>query len=587
MALKGKLSTVKELDFSDQPAQNVDQEKAICELQRQLDVLQGLLSIKEINERSFIDRIGELERKLKLTIENGRLLNVQHATVQKLTNQKEEAEQRLLERYAQVEELERQKSRADEEQQEHLGLLLSEITEQEDDYMNLEKANLMLLRQMGEMEKNIFHLDEKVGYLKKELEDRVFNEAAMQEQCLDMEQAVKDWQLLDREQKVNFKRLEHKLQCIILEQKTHLVEKDEILKGHLKFLAYSDNEDGVCAIGETNVCVRSPAEEPNLHEGQRGLDLEKNGSFIQEGALWRDINTSVEEVKELHKQVRLQEESQEELQDGNVMFESLLVNAERENSTLRDQIFERDNLLSIKGETEHTFQMQICNLEHLLSASQQELDCKQHELCDELNKWKIKCSNYEKQELQMESEIQNLKDLLNKKELEASQFKLSMSRKEKELTDCNLMKNKGLTYLTLDYNKTVVHLQNKMSSLQRENEKMNISLRNNTKKLELSGENLRNVMRDLKGKQHTLRRIESALQMSAKEIEAQLHKKVQFVTAATATLKQAQQLEDSKLIIKKYIDTVELSVQEQKVDPKHYRETMEEFGYPSGIAPLV
>ncbi|XP_067850434.1 uncharacterized protein [Heptranchias perlo] len=580
-ALKGKLACVRELESLDSHSSDEETEGkqgAKMELLQRVKNLEGLLKIKEMNEKELTETVKELEGQLSRNQENQRLLSLRCAKLDRLTKQKEDVESKLEERYSQVEQLQKEKENSEEEYQEQIKMLLDEIKERDEAHSQLEASNKDLFQKIGEIEESKNGFESKIAKLKMDLEERVNSELKLKKQCSDLEKTVRDWEHFEQQQNEQFKRVESKQHGKIKSLRKQLEEKDETLN---KTMQAMEELKKCTKNAESRLHARQDISPEILKEKEKleaelsrmaEAEIDKAGFIVKmrsrfemelneknkELEDFKDVIESLnEEIGELQEQLRQHKESERKLQERNKMLEELMEDMqEDETKILQDKIARMEKLLNMKEETEEKLQARISKQESLLKEMEEtqrrlaqrneELGVKQRGMSEELHRWKMKCSNLEKFEREVKIEIKCQRDRINELETAKSNLEVQLQKKIDEFDELGFLKKKEQANITTELNKKIEKLEFEESVCQAAKQNLETQLKKRIKEFEISEVNVKNLRRKLEEtveeRQCEVRKVENSMRQEKKALETQLAKESRLVISLEAMIKEECQL---------------------------------------------
>ncbi|MGH0134539.1 UNVERIFIED_CONTAM: hypothetical protein FKN15_054431 [Acipenser sinensis] len=604
-ALQGRLDSVKELESSDSCCSDEELGSDLSQLRERVTSLEGLLKLKEIAEKDLSNSVNELKKKLALKCEKEQMLLLRYAKMDQLVKQKEDVERRLQERYSQVEEHKQRSENSEEEHEEKIKKLTREITERDTVQSKLETANSDLVKHVNDINDSKRLLEAKVDQLNGELEQVVYSEAKLNQQCLQLEKANKDWEILNEHQREQFAKRENTLKCKIKSLRKELQDKDEALLGKRFLVLQQMNQD-------ENHCAQEMVMEKEKHlELERMVDSERDnvGTIIKMKTKYEieinqkdrnideltdELDNLNEEMRELQGQLRQQKELERTLHEKNKVLQDLLEDMEKGNSKNRqDKIARMEKLLSMRDETVQELQDRVASQEHLLkemeetqrrlSHRNQELGTKQRGLSDEVHRWKVKCSNYEQREKEARVEIKQLKDVINKHEFKNTNYEWQLKEKDSEIKELSAMKDKEMASLLAELKRLMLEFESRENALLKERQNLEGQLKKKRKELEASEDNYQKLKRQfesLEEKEYILKQTEAALQLGNRMLDTQLSQKSQLVILLEATITKEQQMSNNmkKEVCIKDMNIKRLQEQEAMLQSriKDFEEDMEE-----------
>ncbi|XP_034776629.2 centromere protein F-like isoform X2 [Acipenser ruthenus] len=610
-AVQGRLDSVKELESSGSCCSDEELGSDLSQLRERVTSLEGLLKLKEIAEKDLSNSVNELEKKLALKCEKEQMLLLRYAKMDQLVKQKEDVERRLQERYSQVEEHKQQSENSEEEHEEKIKKLTREITERDTVQSKLETANSDLVKHVNDINDSKRLLEAKVDQLNGELEQKVYSEAKLNQQCLQLEKANKDWEILKEHQREQFAKRENMLKCKIKSLRKELQDKDEALLGKRFLVLQQMNQDENHREMAESAQEMVMEKEKHLEELERMVDSEKDsvGTIIKMKTKYEieinqkdrnideltdELDNLNEEMRELQEQLRQQKELERTLQEKNKVLQDLLEDMEKGNSKNgQDKIARMEKLLSMRDETVQELQDRVASQEHLLkemeetqrrlSHRNQELGTKQRGLSDEVHRWKVKCSNYEQREKEARAEIKQLKEVINKHEFKNTNYEWQLKEKDSEIKELSAMKDKEVASLLAELKRLMLEFESRENALLKERQNLEGQLKKKRKELEASEDNYQKLKRQfesLEEKEYILKQTEAALQLGNKMLDTQLSQKSQLVILLEATITKEQQMSNNmkKEVCIKDMNIKRLQEQEAMLQSriKDFEEDMEE-----------
>ncbi|XP_062902758.1 golgin subfamily B member 1-like isoform X2 [Mobula hypostoma] len=584
-ALKGKLASVKELESLDSHSSDEESDgkhSAKVELLQRVKNLEGLLKLKDMNEKELTETVKDLEAQLLQSQENQRQLSSRCAKMNQLTKQKEDIESKLEERYSQVEQLQIDKENSEEEYQEQIKILLDEIREQDEAHSQLEMMNKDLLQKNEELEACRNTLELKIAKLKMDLEERVNCELKLKKQYSDLEKTIRGWKHFEQQMNEQFKQVEEKKNNKIKNLKKQLMEKDEVLRKTLQAMeelkksaknaesmVHDRHEVSPEVLKEKTELEADLNRKTETEIDQAGFIVKIRSRFEMElSAKSKELEhfkdeakRLTEEICELQEQQRQQKESERKLQERNRMLEELVEEVqEGETRNLQEKIARMEKLLIMKEETEEKFQARISNQESLLKEMEEtqgklaqrneELGAKQRVISEELHHWKIKCSNLEKFEREVKVETRCQRDKIKELEIAKTNLEVQLQKKISEFNELDILRRKEQANITAELNKKIEDQKFQVSVCQAAKQNIEMQLKKKIKELEISEASIKSLKRKLEEAEENqceIRKLETILQQEKKVLETQLAKESQIVIALEATVKEdCQQLQTLK-----------------------------------------
>ncbi|XP_059821242.1 golgin subfamily B member 1-like isoform X5 [Hypanus sabinus] len=584
-ALKGKLASVKELESLDSHSSDEEgdgKHSAKVELLQRVKNLEGLLKLKDMNEKELTETVKDLEAQLLQSQENQRQLSLRCAKMNQLTKQKEDIESKLEERYNQVEQLQIDKENSEEEYQEQIKILLDEIKERDEADSQLEMMNKDLLQKNEVLEECRNTLELKIAKLKMDLEERVNCELKLKKQCSDLEKTIRDWEHFEQQMNEQFKQVEKKKNNKIKDLKKQLMEKDEVLRKALQAMeelkksaknaesmVHERHEVSPEVLKEKAELEAALNRKTEAEVDQAGFNVKIRSRFEMElSAKSKELEHFKDEAErltaeicELQEQQRQQKESERKLQERNRMLEGLIEEVqEGETRNLQEKIARMEKLLIMKEETEEKFQARISNQESLLKEMEEtqgklaqrneELGAKQRGMNEELHRWKIKCSNLERFEREVKVETRCQRDKIKELEIAKTNLEAQLQKKISEFNELDILRRKEQANVTAELNKKIEDQNFQVSVCQAAKQTLEMQLKKKIKELEISEASIKSLKRKLEEAEENqceIRKLETILQQEKKVLETQLAKESQIVITLEATVKEdCQQLQTLK-----------------------------------------
>ncbi|XP_072898740.1 uncharacterized protein [Hemitrygon akajei] len=584
-ALKGKLASVKELESLDSHSSDEEgdgKHSAKVELLQRVKNLEGLLKLKDMNEKELTETVKDLEAQLLQSQENQRQLSLRCAKMNQLTKQKEDIESKLEERYNQVEQLQIDKENSEEEYQEQIKILLDEIKERDEADSQLEMMNKDLLQKNEVLEECRTTLELKIAKLKMDLEERVNCELKLKKQCSDLEKTIRDWEHFEQQMNEQFKQVEKKKNNKIKDLKKQLMEKDEVLRKALQAMeelkksaksaesmVHERHEVSPEVLKEKAELEAALNRKTEAEVDQAGFNVKVRSRFEMElSAKSKELEHFKDEAErltaeicELQEQQRQQKESERKLQERNRMLEGLIEEVqEGETRNLQEKIARMEKLLIMKEETEEKFQARISNQESLLKEMEEtqgklaqrneELGAKQRGMSEELHRWKIKCSNLERFEREVKVETRCQRDKIKELEIAKTNLEAQLQKKISEFNELDILRRKEQANVTAELNKKIEDQNFQVSVCQAAKQTLEMQLKKKIKELEISEASIKSLKRKLEEAEENqceIRKLETILQQEKKVLETQLAKESQIVITLEAMVKEdCQQLQTLK-----------------------------------------
>ncbi|XP_051784163.1 GRIP and coiled-coil domain-containing protein 2-like isoform X2 [Erpetoichthys calabaricus] len=313
---------------------------------------------------------------------------------------------------------------------------------------------------------------------------------------------------------------------------------------------------------------------------QTKCEVEINGRIRKIEELEDELESKNEEMRHLQDQQRQLKESERRYQEKIRSLEELLDSVqERICKNDNDKIARMDYLLSMREETVQHLQLRLVSQEELLremeetqrrlSLRNEQLGTKQHELSDELHRWKIKFSNCEQINRETKVENEQMTEKMNILESEIRKYEHQLRERDSKLAELNSQNQKEISELTSELKRVTLEFKDKEADWFKERHKTELQLKMQEKEIKAgkaTRESLTLQLEELEARLRKVKATEAALQQKIEELHTELSEKVQCVLSLETKLSKehhlsshvANELKSKDTLIKRLQDQVGL-----------------------------